>query len=130
MATLINPPGSEDTYEHWHFSQAVQHGDQVWVSGQVGLGPDGAPDDLAGQARLAFQSLERVLGAAGATLKDVVELVTYHVDMDLRSFGKVKDEFFPKDYPAWTAVGVTALALPALKVEIRATAIVGSGQSR
>jgi enamine deaminase RidA (YjgF/YER057c/UK114 family) len=38
----------------------------------------------------------------------------------------VKDEFIPEDYPAWTVVGVTALALPELKVEIRATAVIGS----
>ena len=41
-------------------------------------------------------------------------------------FGKVKDEFFPKRYPSWTAVGVTQLAMPELLVEIRAVAVVGS----
>ena len=60
-------------------------------------------------------------------MRDVVELVTYHVDPDFGTFGRVKDEFFPKDYPAWTALGVTALALPALKVEVRATAVIGAG---
>jgi len=43
-------------------------------------------------------------------------------------FAKVKDEFFPRDYPAWTAVGVTQLALPELRVEIRAVAVAGSGK--
>jgi len=127
MATRINPPGTEALYKNWHFSQAVQQGDTVWVSGQVGFGKDGTPEDLESQARIAFQNLERVLAAAGATLKDIVELVTYHVDMDLGTFGRVKDEFIPEDYPAWTVVGVTALALPELKVEIRATAVIGSG---
>jgi enamine deaminase RidA (YjgF/YER057c/UK114 family) len=126
MATRINPPGTEARYKNWHFSQAVQQGDTVWVSGQVGFGKDGTHEDLESQARIAFQNLERVLAAAGASLKDIVELVTYHVDMDLGTFGRVKDEFIPEDYPAWTVVGVTALALPELKVEIRATAVIGS----
>jgi enamine deaminase RidA (YjgF/YER057c/UK114 family) len=43
-------------------------------------------------------------------------------------FAKVKDEFFPRDYPAWTAVGVTQLALPELRIEVRAVAIAGSGK--
>jgi enamine deaminase RidA (YjgF/YER057c/UK114 family) len=119
MVTRINPPGTEVLYENWHFSQAVQQGDTVWVSGQVGFGKDGTPEDLESQARIAFQNLERVLSAAGASLKDIVDL--------LGTFGRVKDEFIPEDYPAWTVVGVTALALPELKVEIRATAVIGSG---
>jgi len=40
----------------------------------------------------------------------------------------VKDEYLPRNYPAWTAVGVTWLALPELRVEIRAVAVVGCGK--
>jgi enamine deaminase RidA (YjgF/YER057c/UK114 family) len=63
-------------------------------------------------------------------LEDVVELTTFHIDLrgEVDEFAKVKDEFFPRDYPAWTAVGVTQLALPELLVEIRAVAIAGSGK--
>jgi enamine deaminase RidA (YjgF/YER057c/UK114 family) len=46
---------------------------------------------------------------------------------DLHTFAAVKSEFFQKNYPAWTVVGVTALALPELLVEVRATAVIGSG---
>jgi enamine deaminase RidA (YjgF/YER057c/UK114 family) len=42
----------------------------------------------------------------------------------------VKDEFLPKNFPAWTAVGVTQLALPELRFEIRAIAVVGCGKGR
>jgi NAD(P)-dependent dehydrogenase (short-subunit alcohol dehydrogenase family) len=38
-----------------------------------------------------------------------------------------KAEFFPKDFPAWTVVGVSALALPELLFEVKATAVIGSG---
>ncbi len=127
--TLINPAGTEEFYNTWQFSQAVRVGDTVWVSGQIGIGPDGqAGATVEQQARLAFQNLSRVLTEAGGGLEDVVELVTYHLSMDdLQAFAAVKAEFFTQDYPAWTVVGVTALALPDLLIEVKATAVIGSG---
>ena len=127
--TLVNPPGTERIYENWKFSQAVRVGDTVWVSGQVGAGREGVPEKIEDQARIAFASLGRVLEASGATLGDVVELVTYHTDMsEMAGVSSVKSEFFPKDYPAWTAVGVTGLALPGLRLEVKATAVIGSAE--
>jgi enamine deaminase RidA (YjgF/YER057c/UK114 family) len=123
---LINPPGSEAIYETMQFSQAVRKGNMIWVSGQVGMDKDGqVPDGIYDQARLAFQNLERVLEAAGASFDDVVELVTYHTSMkDIRGFSKAKAGFVKTDYPAWTALGVTELVMPTLLCEIRATAVV------
>jgi enamine deaminase RidA (YjgF/YER057c/UK114 family) len=125
---LINPPGTEKVYEKLKFSQAVQVGDTVWVSGQVGMDDTGLTGDgIESQARLAFQNLQRVLEAAGSSLDDIVELVTYHTSMgDIREFARVKAEFISKNYPAWTALGVTKLAFPQLLVEIKATAVIGS----
>ena len=86
---------------------------------------------MAAQARLAFEGLKRTLAAAGATLDDVVELTTFHIDLrgEMEQFAQVKDEYLPRNYPAWTAVGVTQLALPELRVEIRAVAIAGSSKN-
>ncbi len=128
--TLINPPGSEKVYEKLQFSQAVQVGDTIWVSGQVGMDATGMVDGgIEAQARLAFQNLQHVLEAAGSSLDDIVELVSYHTSMNgIRDFGKVKATFITKNYPAWTAVGVTELVFPQLLVEIKATAVIGSGK--
>jgi enamine deaminase RidA (YjgF/YER057c/UK114 family) len=128
--TLINPAGTEKVYEKLQFSQAVQVGDTIWVSGQVGMDATGmAGEGIEAQARLAFQNLQHVLDAAGSSLDDIVELVSYHTSMNgIRDFGKVKAEFITSNYPAWTAVGVTELAFPQLLVEIKATAVIGSGQ--
>lgn len=129
---LINPGSTRVMYDKFHFSQAVRAGDMVWVSGQVGIDAQMRPGKgLIEQARLAFASLKTVLEAAGAHLGDVVELVTFHIDLrgGSREFGAVKDEFFPNNYPAWTAVGVTQLAMPELLVEIRAVAVIGSAPS-
>ena len=126
--TLINPKGTEFIYDTMQFSQAVRVGNTVWVSGQVGMSEAGAVGDgIEEQARMAFQNLKKVLAEAGGSLDDVVELVTYHTSMaDIRDFSKVKSEFITKNYPAWTAVGVTALVLPPLLVEMKATAVIGS----
>jgi enamine deaminase RidA (YjgF/YER057c/UK114 family) len=128
--TLINPPQSQRTYDRFHFSQANRVGDTVWVSGQVGVDAGFRPaEGMAAQARLAFENLKRVLAEAGASLADVVELTSFHTDLrgEMGAFAEVKDAYFPSDYPAWTAVGVTQLALEPLLVEIRAVAVVGSG---
>lgn len=125
---LINPQGTEGVYAAMQFSQAVRVGNTIWVSGQVGMNEQfQMADGIQAQARQAFQNLGRVLEAAGASFEDIVELVTYHITMkDMPGFAKVKTEFIPRDYPAWTAVGVTELVLPGLLVEIRATAVIGS----
>ncbi|MCU0848638.1 MAG: RidA family protein [Spirochaetes bacterium] len=126
---LINPPGTEGIYEKMKFSQAVRIGKWILVSGQVGMDEKlqtGA--GIEAQARIAFRNLERVLSHAGATLDDIVELMTFHTSMaDMAVFSKVKSEFISRDYPAWTAIGVKELVLPGLLVEIRATAVVENG---
>ena len=64
-----------------------------------------------------------MLTAAGAGFDNVVEMITYHVDMrDLLLFMEVKDRYFTGRVPAWTGIGVTALAMPGLLVEIKCTA--------
>ena len=129
--TLVNPPGTEAIYENWQFSQAVRVGDTVWVSGQVGVDENFAPGEgIEAQARFAFQNLEKVLTEAGTSLADVVEIVTYHTSMkDTAGFSKVKSEFIPENYPAWTAVGVTELVMPELLIEMKAIAVIGSGSA-
>jgi enamine deaminase RidA (YjgF/YER057c/UK114 family) len=127
----INPPPTQAMYDAYHFSQATRVGDTIWVSGQVGIdAATMAPGQGAeAQAKLAFEALKGVLEAAGASLADVVELTTFHIDLrgDMPAFAKVKDAYFPDRYPSWTAVGVTQLALPELLLEVRAVAVAGCG---
>ena len=64
-------------------------------------------------------------------MDDIVNLVTYHKNMDdLIKFAALKDEFLPEHYPPWTVVGVNTLALPELLIEIRVTAVIGSGKNK
>ncbi len=121
---IILPKGSEATYTQLHFAPAVRMGDTLHCSGQTGSGADGKlPENPEEQFANAFENVEAVLSAAGASLSDIVELVTYHVGFNehIASFMKVKDAFIKEPYPAWTAVGVSELAFGAV-VEIKATA--------
>ena len=126
---LINPAGTEEFYNTWQFSQGVHVGGTIWLAGQLGIGPDGKPGaTIEEQTRFAFQNAVRVLEEAGSSLDDVVELVTYHISMDdLPKVAAVKAEFIKKDFPAWTAVGVTQMALPEMLIEVKITAVIGSG---
>lgn len=125
-AIIRNP----DTYDTWHFAEANRVGRTIWVSGQRGFDErDQIARDPVIQARVAFRQLERILRESGATMDDIVSLTSYHVDMaHVEAFREVKDEFIRAPYPAWTVVGVSALASPEMLVEISAIAVIGSGR--
>lgn len=122
---FLVPPGTEILRDQFHFSQGVQKGDTIWVSGQTGFDERlQIASELGVQARQAFRNLERVLAEAGASLDDVVELTSYHLDMDaMPEVIAAMREAFPRHQPAWTAVGVTRLAMPAMQIEIKAVAV-------
>ena len=65
-----------------------------------------------------------VLSAGGASFADVTEMTTFHVGLQahLAAFMAVKDRYMHEPYPAWTAIGITELAIPGGLVEIRVTA--------
>jgi enamine deaminase RidA (YjgF/YER057c/UK114 family) len=118
----------ETVFERFHYAPAVRVGPMLHVSGQVGRDEVTLEiaDDPEAQMVRALENLGMVLRAAGAGYEDVVELVSYHVDIGshIRTFVGVKDRYFAAAYPAWTAIGVTALAQQRLLVEVRAVACV------
>ncbi|MBD1588843.1 RidA family protein [Pseudomonas typographi] len=127
----IVPAGCEVLYNEWHFSPAVKVGNQVWLSGQVGVDKNLVPGvGMTEQAELLFANVKEVLEAAGATLEDIIEINTYHTDLrgESAEFSAVKDKYIPNNFPAWSAFEVTKLALDELLVEARIFAIIGCGQ--
>jgi enamine deaminase RidA (YjgF/YER057c/UK114 family) len=114
-----------DTY---HYSQGVQVGDLVFVTGQGGW--DDAFEvagDVTVQIRHAFRNVETVLAEANLTWADVIDITSYHVGVDESVLGTMVEELrshCPDHQPLWTVIGVAALALPAMKVEITANAVV------
>lgn len=122
---IVNPPGTEEIYKNWKFSQATVFHNLVQVAGQVGVGPDmNVPDSIEEQTRLAFENLKNVLEAAGSSLEHVMHLTQYYTDIaDVPASDAVYAEFFTKQYPARTVVQVAALVMPQLKIEVQATAV-------
>jgi reactive intermediate/imine deaminase len=124
---IVDPGWAYD--KQFQYSQAVRAGNLLVLAGQCPVDAQGntvAAGDIRGQARQVFENLKAVLGAAGLGLDDLVEIVSYHVDMaDLHAVAEVKAEYLTRDFPAWTAVGVTALAFPGQLLEIKATALAG-----
>ena len=122
---MIIPKGMESLVERFHYAPAVRVGNTLYISGQLGRDENlQVIEGAEAQFTQAFDNLKTVLEAAGATLADVVDVVTYHTDMsDLAIFLQVKDRYFTQDYPTLTAIGVSALAMPGLMLEIKATAV-------
>lgn len=126
----VIPAWMKPIYDAYHFAPAVIDGDHLRCSGMIGLRPDlSVPDDPAEQFTLAFENLRGLLEEAGLTFADVVELTTYHVGLQahIGAFAAAKDAFMSAPHAAWTAVGVSELAVPGALVEIQVTARIPNG---
>ena len=122
---VVNPGSAKTLYDRFHFSQAVKSNGMLVCSGQIGTGAGGAvPADLAEEFRNAWKGVQGVLAEGGATLADVIEYTTFHVGLQktMGTFMKVRDEFIKAPWPAWTAIGISELAIPGAHVEIRVIA--------
>ena len=113
------------------YSRAVVDRDMVYVSGTTGY--DYAlmvmPDDVADQTRNALATIAKALGEAGSSLKDVVRVRYYLVDMaDYDSVVEVVGSVFAQIRPAATMI-VCGLTTPEMKIEIEVTARIGAGAS-
>ncbi|QBQ99042.1 RidA family protein [Paraburkholderia pallida] len=117
--------GSNRIFDLFQYSPAVTANGLVFIAGQIGLRADGTiPQDPKEQIDVAFRRIEAVLEHLGLDFTDVVELVTYHVDVgsQLAVFREVKERYIRSDFPAWTILGIAALARPELIVEIKVVA--------
>jgi enamine deaminase RidA (YjgF/YER057c/UK114 family) len=111
--------------DDWHFSHAVRHDGLLYFSGVTGTDQDGhVPSDPSEQFERAFLHLRLYLEAAHASLRDIIEMTTYHVSLHdhLDAFTAVKDRHIDKPYPAWSAIGVSDLITRGALVEIRVIA--------
>ncbi len=95
------------------YSQATRVGNTIWVSGQIGLDPATMAMVAGGiepETRRVFENLRAIVGAAGASLDDVVKVNLYLTDLgDFALVNRIMAEVFLEPYPARAAVGVAAL---------------------
>jgi reactive intermediate/imine deaminase len=117
-----------DFYDQFNIALGYRIGNLVTISGQTALDENGelvGVGDFDAQAEQTFKNLKRVLEAAGSGMGKIVKVNIYLTDMS--NFPKIVElraRHFSQPWPADTIVGVTALALPELMIEIEATALV------
>ncbi|MDR1407922.1 MAG: RidA family protein [Tannerella sp.] len=95
------------------YSQAIQVGNMLFASGQLGIDPatnDFVEGGVKEQTRQAFHNIRAILGEAGYTLQDVVKATVFLADMaDFAAMNEVYAAQFDSDFPARSAVAVRTL---------------------
>ena len=106
------------------YSQALDLGDLVFVSGQIPVDPASGKmaDSVEAQAKQALTNLKNVLAAAGLEMKNVVKTVVFLADLaDFAVVNEIYASFFEAPFPARSCVEVAAIPKGA-KLEIECVA--------
>lgn len=107
-----NAPAAVGPYVH-----AVQAGEFVYTSGQIGLIPDTGvlAEGVEAQAEQALQNIQAVLAAAGCTLADVIKTTVFLADIgDFAKINEIYAKYFTGETPARSCVQAGALPKGAL----------------
>ena len=117
----VNAPAAVGPY-----SIAVKAGGMVFTAGQLGINPETnklVDGGIEAQTVQAFENLKEVLSSAGATLNNVVKVTVFLNKMsDFKTVNGIYAKYFTGDFPARSAIEVSALPLGA-EVEIEAVAV-------
>jgi len=108
VITSNNAPEAIGTY-----SQAIQTGSTVYLSGQIPLLPETMEiisDDISEQINQVFKNLSAVAEAADGSLDDIVKLNVFLTDLShFPTVNEIMATYFNQPYPARAAIGVAAL---------------------
>ena len=108
------------------YSQAVRHGDLVFLSGQIPLDPgtmEMVEGDFEARARQVFDNLKAVVDAAGGTMNQLLKVNVFLTDLaNFATVNTVMADYFDQPYPARAAVGVASLPKG---TDIEAEAVLG-----
>lgn len=95
------------------YSQAIQSGNFVFMSGQIPLDPatmEIVNGDFEARARRVFENLKAVAEASGGSLDQIVKLTIYLTDLNnFATVNSVMSEYFAEPFPARAALGVRSL---------------------
>ena len=122
---FIVPNDLQAVHDRYHYSPGVLAGDTLYMAGQLGRDKDLNPiQDREAQFTAAFENVGKILHAAGADFRHVVELETYftHFQEDFELVKQIKNRYFPTDAPPWTGWQVRSLVM-GLRLEIKCTAV-------
>lgn len=119
-------------YSHGY---SVDVGDSVLIftTGQIAMDKDGKvlhPDDPAKQAEFIYESLQKILNQAGASLDDVVKTTVFVTNMsDFPKISEVRNKYFKNAEPVSTLVEVKSLVKEGCRLEIEAIAVKQKGST-
>lgn len=110
------------------YSQAIDAGQTVYVSGQLPIDPatgQFAEGGIQAEARQSLTNIRNILAEAGLSMKHVAKVTVLLADIrDFAAVNEVYAEFFDAPYPARSAFAVAALPKGA-DIEIEAIAVRG-----
>jgi len=127
---FANPPTMPAPRGYTQVVETTGPGRTIYLSGQLGMTPDGAfagaPGDFRAQAAQCFENLKAGLASVGAGFEHVVKITNFFVDMaHLPAFFEVRDRYVnTKAPPASTAIQIGRLARDGALFEVEAVAVI------
>lgn len=95
------------------YSQAVQSGELLFLSGQIALNPETGAleiDEIGAETHRVMQNISALLQAAGCAFDNIVKSSIYLRDMrDFAAVNEVYGSYFTSDFPARECVQVSVL---------------------
>lgn len=131
--TLTNPPGVHPPVGRYKHLARVKASEFLFLAGQVGLDENGTIvglGDAGAQTRQSYRNIATILGNAGASLNDIVQVTTYIVGQEnLQSYLDARSDLFAEVFPGGigppnTLVFIDALFEKEMLVEVTVIAAV------
>ena len=116
---------TSESMKGFPFSEAVRVGNVLYLSGQLGRDASGkmVPGGIAAQTRQTMENIKATLGQYGSSLDHIVKVTVMMADIsEWPAMNEVYSTYFPKHFPARSALGANGLALGA-RVEIEVIAV-------
>jgi 2-iminobutanoate/2-iminopropanoate deaminase len=124
--SVIRTDNAPAPFQGAPYSQAIAHGGLVFVSGQLGIDPEGnmVEGGIAEQTEQVMQNLSAILEAAGTSLRNVVKATIFLADLgDFQAMNEVYARHVGDEPPARATFQVAALPSAALiEIEVIAAA--------
>ena len=127
---FLNPSTMPATRGYTHVVETHGPSRTIYISGQLGMTPDGkfagAPGDFRAQADQCFNNLKLALAEVGASFEHVVKVTAFFVDMaHLPIYFEVRDRYVDtKNPPASTTIQISKLARDGAVYEVEAIAVI------
>src|SRR5690625_1416636 len=99
------------------YSQAIQAGDFLYVSGQIGVNPESGEvaEGIEAQTKQVLENLKAILTEANSSFSEVVKFTIYLKSMDdFATVNEIYGSYLEKPYPARATVEVSRLPKPVI----------------